>query len=163
MAWKASFATGKLFNGDRQKVFNWHDLVHHAGFQSAFGRHGFACEDDIQRLGQTDQTRQASCAAPRGQEADQGFGKANLCGFIVGSDAVITGQANFVTTADGGAMNGGDRWNPQTRKPIHDLLPEFDQFLDIVGTFFTHALEVGPGNEDGRLGADENEAFEVRR
>jgi hypothetical protein len=57
MAGKAAFATGKLFNRDRQKVLNGHDLVHHPGFQSAFRRHGFACEDDIERLGQTNQPR----------------------------------------------------------------------------------------------------------
>ena len=133
-------------------------------FNAAFGVERLAAEDEVERRGQADEPRQPRGAAPRREDAELGFGQADFRALVGRGDAPIARERDLVSAADARAVNGGDGRDRQRGDARDRLLAEVDEDAQLLGVHALDALEIRAGDEDRRLGADDDERLraEVR-
>src|SRR5207253_6476323 len=90
------------------QVRGMHDLVHEAHLLGAASVELLAREDEIERVGETDETRGALRAAGAGDEAELNLGEADLRGLRLGRDAVAATERELEAAAEAGAVDRGD-------------------------------------------------------
>ncbi len=156
-----AFALGDEPFRQRRQCFRRSRGVHQSGFQRGPGRQLFTGENQLERLGQSDQARQKRAAAPARKNADLHLGQANLR-FLGGrGDPIIAGQRHFAATTQRKPVDRRDRWNRQICDAPKGLLAHPDQLLDFFRRWILReANQVGAGEKDFRFGAAEYHALD---
>src|SRR5690606_6791670 len=97
----------------------------------------------------------AHAAAPAGIDAQLDLGQADAGLLVVAGDAVAAGQGKLGAAAHAVAVDGGHGRAAQLGQALEDQLAVPDPVLDLApGGDFLEALDVGAGNEAGRLAGD---------
>ena len=118
----------------------------------------FALQDHFQRPPQADDARQPLRAAPAGQQTEPHFGQAELRVRPVEDEAVIAGQGKLETPAETGAVDRGQSRHGQRGELVEEALALGRQGLGRGGVGdFEEAVQVGAGEEAGRLAAADDE------
>ena len=131
-------------------------------FNACFARQRFSGEDDVQRLWQAYQARQARGAAPRWNQSDLRFRQTDARGFVGRGHALIARERNFKTAADACAMNGGDRGQWQRGDAVEDRLAEFNQFAQFRGIRFRgNGMQIRARDENGFFRAGQDQSLRV--
>ena len=109
------------------------------------------------RLHRIDQMREAHGAAEAGMQAEHHFRKTEPR--IVDRDPHLAGQRHFEAAAEAEAVDHGDGRNPQGLQPVDHRMRAADLGLDRAGIGrAAEFVDVGAGDEAGRLGGANDEA-----
>ena len=129
------------------------DFLDQAVLQRVLGADRIAADDHLDREFRTDRARQALGAAGPRQQAELHFGKAELG--LLGRDAKVACQSDFETTAERGAVNGG---NDRLRRILHQR-----QHFDEPGRLrrLAEFSDVGAGDE-GAAAAGQDDRLHFR-
>ena len=125
-----------------------------AGVDVAAGKH------HVQRLGRGDPFRQPFHAAPAGKDAEHHFGQRQLGGRLVHHHEVTASQRQFQAAADAVAANQRQRRIGNRRQPVVEIPAPGDQGAGrLCAIEAGEFLDVGPGDEAGRLAGAEDQTL----
>jgi hypothetical protein len=143
----------------------WDDLVDDAGALGVVGAEGLALAHRHHRRLDADQAGQALGAAAAGEEADLDLGQAQLDLRAVADHAVVTGQGQFETAAEGEAV---DRGGHRLAAGLERAQGAVQTPAGVIGRLQvgaaeharSHVAEVGAGAEAARLARGQDRALD---
>ncbi len=122
-----------------------------------------AFKNHLQRPRHPDQPRQPRRATPRGHQPELRFRQTDFRRRMIARKTEVTGQREFVTPAKTSAVDGRDLGQRQRGKLSKDTLPQFQNLAQLVRARLRQRIQIGPCNEDRRLGAPHQHATHPRR
>ena len=143
---------------EREQALVRHEVIHHAELECLFGDDCFACENDVERLGQADEAREPRAAAPRGEDAELNFRQSELRGLVGCGVAEVAREADLEAAAQGRAVNRGGSRQRERGEPAEDALAKLDDVAQRVHRRGGERVQVCASDEDAGLGAGEHDA-----
>ena len=122
-----------------------------------------AGEDQVERLGDADQPRQAGRAAPAGEDAQPHLGQADAGGRRVARHAAGRGERDLGAAAQADAADRGHGGEGERLPGREQAMAEARARLGLGGVGDPgDLLEVGAGDEAPRLAGEQDQAADVR-
>ena len=149
---------GDLCQSDGEQALVRHEVVHHAELEGLLRDNRFASENEVERLGQTDETREPRAAAPRRQDAELHFGQTELRSLVRRGEAEVAGEADLEAAAQARTVNRGSGRQRKRGEPAEDALAELNHLAQCVHRRGGERMQVRAGDEDAGLGAGEHDA-----
>src|SRR6185436_19094576 len=138
-----------------------HELVDEAELERLFGAHVLAGENEIQRVGKTNSTRQALRTARTRNQSELDFGESEDGFRMIRRNAVSAGERRFEPAAEARAVNRRHDRNAQVLDGVEEHLTVATQPLGVArGLQLQKLLDVGAGDPDIGLAADEYRAVD---
>ncbi len=146
------------------QVFRRDSIEHQSNGGSFLRCHRLARADDIDRVVQSDQSRQPLRPSPARDETDRHFGEADPRFRIGRGQPLIKGQRKFRPAPHAGPVNQRNGWKRKIADAVEQGVPSCQrdpQFVRGQVHQRPQFLEVGPGDKLTRLAAPQQQAFEV--
>ena len=153
----------RALDRDTSKNRRMNELVDQPELQRLLRADVLPGENQIERVGEADLARESLRPARAGNQSQLHFGQAEDCLRMIGGDAIPTRERRLESSAEAGAVDCGDDRNPE-------VLDGVEQHLTIATQSFRigcclegeKLLDVGAGDPDVGLAADENRGLDGR-
>ena len=129
------------------------DAFHFCGIRRELA----AAQNDIEGFRKTDEARKPGGPSPGGKDSQEDLWQGEFGDLGSAGDAVVAGERDLKPSAHAGAMHGGNGRDADVLKPVENALAQFEKVDQLVGACLLQSLDVRSGNENGFLGALQDE------
>ena len=131
-------------NCGRDGIVN--DIVRQADLQGLPGMQLLGCEEHLQRAGFADETRQALCSSPAGDQSERCSSMSE--DGMRPRDAAMTGQCQVKSSAHAVAMHSSDRRAWKVRNRVHQALTHLGKAKGLWSSERNDLAEVCAGRKE---------------